>query len=188
MLSQQKPRRLFHGFQVQRFRHHRHKPPFKHAGRLAVPDPVAVGFLPRVQPGVKPRRYLFTGIYADVLRQIPPQIRQYLLRSHSAFAMEIRHLSPGVDPRVGASAAGNLNWLSQNPAERRLQFSLNGVLPVRQTLPAPVARAVIADFKPQIPHTLPVPLWLPARCPQRTGNCPDCHTPECVRERCASDT
>jgi hypothetical protein len=84
--------------------------------------------------------------------------------------MNIGYLSKRMGTGIGPSAAGNLNILTQNSGKGLFDFSLNGIFIPCQTLPAPVPGAVIADIKPQIPHTPPILPTLPAHCQQKKGN------------------
>ena len=123
--------------------------------------------------------------YADILRQIPAELLQNFVRGQLAFAVKACNLMGGVDPGIGAAGAGNLDGLPQDPAEGTLQFPLNGILYPGQPLPAPVTGAVVADIKPQIPHSLPFPSWPPARCRRKTKICPFDRTPEHGLQRSA---
>jgi hypothetical protein len=96
--------------------------------------------------------------------------------------VEIRHLSHGMGTGIGASAAADLNFLSQNPGKGLLQLALDGIIHPSQPLPAPITGAIIANIKPQIPQIPPTPLALPVHYPQRTGSFPSNHTPEHDRE------
>ena len=73
-----------------------------------------------------------------------------------------------------------------------LLFSLMILINIKQHIrtieSAPVAGAVVANIKPQIPHNPPSLLWPPVRYPPRTGTCRFCHTPERVRLHNASET
>ena len=117
------------------------------------------------------------GIYADVLRTIPAHLLQNLVGWHTAFAVEGSHLPQRMDTGIRPPAAADLDGLIQNSAQSLLQLALNGIIRPRYSLPAPVAGAVIAQIKPQIPHIPPVPLWPPARYLPKTGIYRFCHTP-----------
>ena len=73
-------------------------------------------------------RNLFAGVYADVLRQIPPQLNQNLPAGHGAFAVEVGDLMLRMDTGIGPSAAADLNGFSQNPAQGCFQLSLDGIV------------------------------------------------------------
>ena len=133
---------------------------------------VTVGLAFSIEPGMEPFRYFLTGVYADVLRQIPAKLRQNTLAAHCAAAVEIRHLAQSMGAGVSPAAAGNFHSFPQDPGQSLLQLSLYGIILTRQTLPPLVPGTVIADLKPQIPHippTLPLP---PAHCQRKTGNSP----------------
>jgi hypothetical protein len=131
-----------------------------------------------MEPGLD----ILTGIYAHILRQIPPKLSQDLTTGHRAFAVKIRHLSHSMGTCIGSSAAADLNFLPQDPGKGLLQLALDGVINPRQPLPATVTTAVIANIKPQIPQIPPTPLVLPVHYPQKTGSFPSNHTPEHDRE------
>ena len=188
MLPRQQCCPAAHSVQVKVLRHGRHVPPLKNPRLLRIPDTVAVGLCPGIQAGMEPGLHVHTGIYADILRKILPQFGQNLLRRHGAFAVEIRHLPQRVYPGIGAAAAADLDRFLQNPGKGRFQLALDGVVPSGQALPAPVAGAVVANIKPQIPHNPPSLPWPPARYPPRTGTCRFCHTPERVHPHNASET
>ena len=137
---------------------------------------------------MEPLGAFLTGIYADILRHIPPQILQDLRGGHIAFTVEIGHLPPGMDTCIGAAAAADLNGFSQDSGQALLNLSLNGVILPRKTLPTLIPGAIIANFKPQIPHIPSVPLWLPAGNLPKTGSFLGNHKPECVLVHNASDT
>jgi hypothetical protein len=98
--------------------------------------------------------------------------------------MEVRDLVFCVYTRVGTAAAADFDFFSQNPGKCGFQFALDGIVFAGQPLPAPVSGTIIANVKPQISHKLPIPLWLPVHCLQRTGNCRFDHKPEYVPEHC----
>ena len=172
---------FFHRLQIQRFRQAIDESAVKNCRFVRIPDPVAVGFCFAVQSCMESLRCLLAGVYADILRQIPPQLRQNLIAGQFALAMEICHLVLCMGPGIGPAAAGNLDLLPQDPGKGLLQLTLYGIVLPLQPLPAPVPGAVVADIKPQIPHSPPAPLVLPVRCRQRTGNYPCDHIPESVR-------
>jgi hypothetical protein len=84
--------------------------------------------------------------------------------------VEICHLTQGMGAGISPSAAGNLHSLTQNSGKGLFDFSLNGILLPRQTLPSPITGTVIADIKPQIPHTPPILPLLPVHYLRKTGN------------------
>jgi hypothetical protein len=141
----------------------------EYTGLIAVPDAVTVGFHPGIEPGVKPGSRLCTGIYADILGQIPAKLIQNLPARHVAYAVEIRHLTKRVRPGVGASTAADFNFLIQYSAKCLFQLALQGVVHPGQALPAPISGTIIADIKPNIPHIPPAPSVLPAHCQRKTG-------------------
>ena len=107
-------RGFLHCGNIQLFRHHRHILSFKDTGGVGIPDAVCIGLFLRVQPGVEPLGAVLAGIYADILRQIPPQIFQNLRSRHPAFAVKVCHLALCMDAGIGTPTAGNLNGFAQN--------------------------------------------------------------------------
>ena len=116
MLPDKAGSRSPHGIHIQRFRVDIHIPAVKHAGQVTVPDTVTVGLAFSIEPGMEPFRYFLTGVYADVLRQIPAKLRQNTLAAHCAAAVKIGHLAQSMGAGVSPAAAGNF------PADIRLRL------------------------------------------------------------------
>ena len=100
----------------------------KHTGTVTVPDPVAIGLFLGIKSGMEPWGTVFTGIYADILRQIPAKILQNLSRRHGTFTMKIGNLSLRMDTGIGAAAAADLDLLTQYFRQALLDFPLNRIV------------------------------------------------------------
>ena len=77
---------------------------------------------------MKPGRNILTGMYADILRQIPAKLLQNFFTGLGAVTVKIRNLMLCVDTGIGSAAAADLNGLLQNPCKRCLQLALNGII------------------------------------------------------------
>jgi hypothetical protein len=107
---------------------------------------------------MKALRHVSAGVYADILRQIPAKLGQNLLAGHRALTVKIRNLVQSMGPGIGSAASGHLDRFTENAGQGCFQLLLNGIVRTGQPLPAPIARAIIAQIKPQIPHSPKVPL------------------------------
>jgi hypothetical protein len=141
----------------------------KDARLITVPDAVAIGFGFGIESGMKSGMDFPAGVYADILRQIPPKLSQNLCFRHRIAAVKVCYLPYRMSPGIGSSAAGDLNLLAQDSGQGLLQLALNGIVYACEPLPTTVAAAVIAQVKTQIPHFLLIPFWLHIRCQPKTG-------------------
>ena len=144
MLSEEMHGSFLHLLQIRLLLGDIDKFPLKNAGLFAAPDAVAIGLAAGIQSGMKSVRYLPAGVYAHILGQIPPQLGQNLFAGHIVLAMKACHLPQRVRAGIGPAAAGNLNGLTEDAAERCFQLALHRIVRIAETLPALVAAAVIA--------------------------------------------
>ena len=79
-------------------------------------------------PCMKSRRYILTGIYADILRQIHTKLSQNLLCRHCAVTVKVRNLAQSMRAGIRSSASTNLNLFAQDFGQRGFQFRLDCVV------------------------------------------------------------
>ena len=115
-------------------------------------------------------RYRLTRVYTDILRQIPTQIPTYFVICQVTVTMEVCYLSQCMRAGICTPTATDFYWLVQYSGECSFQLLLDCIICSWQSLPAFVSATVVANIKPQISHMLPIPLWLPVRCQQKTGS------------------
>ena len=103
---------------------------------------------------MKAWRRLLERERADVLREAAPHRCEYLAAGHIRLCTKGAYLPPRVYPGVGAPRAGDLHVLPEYAGEKRLRFRLHGAAGVPLTLPAAVARPVLAQRQPVVFHTI----------------------------------
>ena len=81
-------------------------------GCLHSPDELLEMILKRVSPIAEKRGI---EIHLETMRQVTAEVLQDLRGCHGTAAVEICHLSHGMDTGIGAAAAADLNGFSQNP-------------------------------------------------------------------------
>jgi hypothetical protein len=110
---------------------------------LAVPDPIAIGFLRSGKASVEPLRGIVQVYNADILRESVTELGQEPAPVISGTA-EGGYLSCGMDTGIGPTATVDLYRLSEDIGQGGFDTALYGIFS-RQPLPALKARAVIAD-------------------------------------------